>query len=89
MLRPVLCFCRDDTSIEMAYTVAGHLADSQRGGGIEVTANEVQVVHLQLKNCEHVRDASGLDVGYLDCKTYYRGAVTFPNFLEHTVASDL
>ncbi len=29
----VLCFCRDDTSIEMAYTVADHLADSQRGGG--------------------------------------------------------
>ncbi len=80
MLRPVPCFCRDHTFIEMAYTVAGHLADSQTGGGIEVTANEGQVVHLQLRNGEHVRDASGLNVGYLDCETYYRGAVTFPYF---------
>ncbi len=28
MLRPVLCFYRVHTSIEMVYTVAGHLADS-------------------------------------------------------------
>ncbi len=70
----------------------------QRGVDIEVTAEEVQVAHLQVRKIERVRDASGSDGGHvhvvdcgpfptgeldLDSEAFWRGTVFLPSLLEH------
>ncbi len=57
----------DDPILQLFTTCVARLVSVlQRGVGIEVTAYEGQVTHLEASKIERVRDASGSDGGRID-----------------------